>query len=1554
MVTLTNWRSMRSLVLGIIVPIFVTFALIIAAICFAQERGSRYSKNAGPESILKNPLSDINMPAQVDVRGGTPRGLDLRQPTEVQLKALSSLRALLGDDLSIRYNGLTATPMNISKPGSYLTEPSALPKEQIALDFIRRWREVFRFSEDDLNSLKLVSRATSAEGITIMLFQQQAGGLPVYHGEVLVNVNRIGQIMNVAGDSFPRLNVNNVATISAAQAVTSAAASMNVVGFIATSLGTAKILTTHGDLTPEYSNGTRFARSVFGDEIAVETVVFPMGDTGRVAYKFNLVTSQFHGTMWMNIVDAQTGAILKRTSLTSYTGGPGGGNSIPRKGTFRPDVQNMVEAYNGPGTAFGKVFDTNPVGLSKVGGTGRAVRTGTDFTNFMIARPTYDAEDVGNTNPWRYSLLFARREVPLSFLDPGQAQAAQSLTPTLLGQLTRGFPDATSPTASSPFGWFYLPTGASGAEITSSNTNTATTRAAGYTMSAEAQARNLAINSPNGNGTQPFAASLTSIPSITLADGRVLTSVFQSKYTEGNNVVVSDDHENDDDVTRGVKGYAANRQFNAAYYDYYAYYELGGTDASGGGTGSTTPVTYPASANPDIYPDASSLFYFNNVEHDYLYSIGFTEPFWNFQFDNFGKGGAGGDAIIAETQDGSGTDNANMGTPADGASPRMQMYLFTDGGFRRSDGDLDWDVIAHEHYHGVSNRSAAKGGDSCLGTPLVGESGGMGEGWSDSIASSLSDDDNEGEYVTGQADNGIRRLAYTNYRYSYGAINNVNLNVRKNANTDVAGPDQNSTQPIPFEVHDVGEVWAAMLWDMRELMIVKQKVNGTYPGIFFDGSKRSGAGATFYIGDRPYQSVDLNHPINYRQSFATDNGTALPFPALADPTVNATRDIIRPTALATEYVTHPNRDGDLATAVSRGARLADTIILRGLQLAPCNPTFVDMRDSMLMADREITGGENQAIIWRALASHGVGVNATSTGKTNGTGQQGAAAAIVEDFTVSADVTACETLGPPSAPSFTLTNPTANTVNISISSVSGATSYVIARSTSANGPYLTIATVTGTSYSDNDGGTGLVLGQTYYYQVHAGRNSSCVGVANTQNISIMVGAPLSPAPNFAGIGKVADPKTGKVLFLSWAPATSSNPAANIVYDIYRVLNVDNSDNSNVPATFTPAAGNRIAQGVTGTSYTDGVSPNLTLGQQYYYIVQARDTTNGKVDTNNVGNTVTKFNAPSTTAVSTTVPFALENFENSSADTRFTPPLIDESAVDQGTPVFQRVTGVDLSAAMRKPGSVRGGRIDKVQATTTVMFAPDFDPGSAGQGGPSNFITQINPTNLTRASFLEFDHKFGAEASFDGATLEVVLGAPSVTGLGPTFDNTTMFDLDDYIVDNGYTGNLDGALVAGVVLSPLNGRRAFTGTRALSHVKVALGDFAPGGAKNPNSLPVYLVFHMTSDVGTFVDGWYIDNLVVNTYIPTVSTAANVTVAGRVLSSSGNPVGSAVVTITDQDGTSRSFTTTRNGEYQFDNILSGANYTISASQPRYRFSPRIVSVTDNVTGFDLQAEP
>jgi hypothetical protein len=76
----------------------------------------------------------------------------------------------------------------------------------------------------------------------------------------------------------------------------------------------------------------------------------------------------------------------------------------------------------------------------------------------------------------------------------------------------------------------------------------------------------------------------------------------------------------------------------------------------------------------------TQLFYTVNYLHDWFYDRGLDEASGNAQAGNFGRGGIQGDAIKAEAQDASGRSNANMSTPADGASPRMQMYVFDSAG----------------------------------------------------------------------------------------------------------------------------------------------------------------------------------------------------------------------------------------------------------------------------------------------------------------------------------------------------------------------------------------------------------------------------------------------------------------------------------------------------------------------------------------------------------------------------------------------------------------------------------------------------------------------------------------------------------------------------------------------------------------------------------------------------------------------------------------------------------------------------------------------------------
>ena len=239
-------------------------------------------------------------------------------------------------------------------------------------------------------------------------------------------------------------------------------------------------------------------------------------------------------------------------------------------------------------------------------------------------------------------------------------------------------------------------------------------------------------------------------------------------------------------------------------------------------------------------------FYTLNRWHDEMYLLGFTEQAGNFQHFNFGRGGAEGDRISAEVQDSSGTNSTNMATAADGNRPRLQMFIWT-GTTPNRDGALDTQMVVHEVSHGVSNR--LHGNTSGLGSNMA---RGMGEGWSDFYAFSLLSepaDDINGVYSLGCYGTfmlgGSPSLCYYGIRrFPTARISALGPNGRPynpltfryiNANCDTligtASTNPNSAYPrnpvvstsssvqACDQIHNLGEVWSAALWEMRGFLI---------------------------------------------------------------------------------------------------------------------------------------------------------------------------------------------------------------------------------------------------------------------------------------------------------------------------------------------------------------------------------------------------------------------------------------------------------------------------------------------------------------------------------------------------------------------------------------------------------------------------------------------------------------------------------------------------------------------------------------------------------------
>ena len=225
------------------------------------------------------------------------------------------------------------------------------------------------------------------------------------------------------------------------------------------------------------------------------------------------------------------------------------------------------------------------------------------------------------------------------------------------------------------------------------------------------------------------------------------------------------------------------------------------------------------------------LFYLSNWYHDQLFNLGFDEASANFQLSNFqGMGGVAGDRVLADAQDGSGTNNANFATPPDGTSGRMQMFRFTGPTIDR-DGDLDAEVVLHELTHGTSNRLVGNAA-GLNWDPAAG----MGEGWSDFYALSLLNntnaDDPDAEYASGGyatyklIGGYLDNYVYGIRRFPYSTDNSVNPMTWADVD-DVTNDLSGGIAPSPvnfngnggMEVHNIGEIWMISLWEVRSRVI---------------------------------------------------------------------------------------------------------------------------------------------------------------------------------------------------------------------------------------------------------------------------------------------------------------------------------------------------------------------------------------------------------------------------------------------------------------------------------------------------------------------------------------------------------------------------------------------------------------------------------------------------------------------------------------------------------------------------------------------------------------
>jgi extracellular elastinolytic metalloproteinase len=416
---------------------------------------------------------------------------------------------------------------------------------------------------------------------------------------------------------------------------------------------------------------------------------------------------------------------------------------------------------------------------------------------------------------------------------------------------------------------------------------------------------------------------------------------------------------------------------------------------------------------PSTYAPAAvtNLFYWNNYIHDFSYKYGFDEASGNFQVNNYGNGGLGGDDVLAEAQDGGGLNNANFGTPVDGQQPTMQMYLWVE----------DRDSV-------LVNSAPSKEFESgyvTVGPQEFGITGDL-ELVNDNVNVVTDACHALVGFTAGKIaliDRGIcSSPSKIKKAQDAGAIAVILCHNLPGPPPNIGGSDPSITIPaLILSQEDCDTIKLRMISGTVNVTLGRVK-------IYRDGDLDNGVIAHEY-----------GHGISNRFTGGPDNVSCLDnieqmgegwsdFYALMTTWTGSASDRgiatylifqspagtgIRPTQYSTDMMVNPSTYDDIKThaiphgigyvwasmlwelvdglvnahGVAAGFDEAMYLVNLGMAIQPCSPGFVDGRNAILDADTALYGGANACIIWKAFAKRGLGLSAnqgSSNDRSDGT------------------------------------------------------------------------------------------------------------------------------------------------------------------------------------------------------------------------------------------------------------------------------------------------------------------------------------------------------------------------------------------------------------------------------------------------------------------------------------------------------------------------------------------------------------------------------------------
>lgn len=317
---------------------------------------------------------------------------------------------------------------------------------------------------------------------------------------------------------------------------------------------------------------------------------------------------------------------------------------------------------------------------------------------------------------------------------------------------------------------------------------------------------------------------------------------------------------------------------------------------------------------------------------------------------------------------------------------------------------------------------------------------------------------------------------------------------------------------------------------------------------------------------------------------------------------------------------------------------------------------------------------------------------------------------------------------------------------------------------------------------------------------------------------------------------------------------------------------------------------------------------------------------------------------------------------------------------GTNQFQLTVGNDISPAWRPDGTqivfVRNGNLWIVNATGTSVvqltfdlqrpyYSPVYSPDGekiAFSRSPSELefqeIYTLNPISGEQIR-LTNNQNFPVNKEYPSWQRVVRnVGITLVGGVNLDFSNVTN------------AGNTVATPIAPVSAGVLPQRFGLISESVAFDVRTSAqftGEveicFTISGVNDEKIFNDLVVFH--NENGQLIDRTTSRNFASRRICATVSSfspfvvaaplaplAANVSIAGRVLTADGRFLSNASVILTEMSGNSRTFKTNSFGHFRFEEVEAGQNYIVEVRSKQFRFDPKIITVSEDITDLEFVA--